>query len=163
MWILDKDRVSDKNSKVRDLEANSCELNRDSFPILEKKGLVVNPLRIHCGLNGARERIQCNSAVAFASPPEKKIGGAPLDSTRVQRTQLGCAQVHVGVNSAYYSAKMSFNLKFTEDFEISGPKVKCYHYSIPSLVRTSLVRGPSVVRGLERQNFSSHPLRIASK
>jgi hypothetical protein len=37
------------------------------------------------------------------------------------------------------------------------------HYSIPSLVRASLVRGPSVVRGFEKQNFSSHPLEIASK
>ena len=37
-----------------------------------------------------------------------------------------------------------------------------YKYSITSLVRASLVRGPSVVRGFERQNFSSHPLKIAS-
>jgi hypothetical protein len=36
-------------------------------------------------------------------------------------------------------------------------------YSIPSLVRASLVRSPSVVRGFERQNFSSHPLKVASK
>ena len=36
-------------------------------------------------------------------------------------------------------------------------------YSIPSLVRTSLVRGPFVVRGFERHNFLSHPLKIASK
>jgi hypothetical protein len=32
------------------------------------------------------------------------------------------------------------------------------NYSIPSLVR-----GPSVVRGFERRNFSSHPKKIASK
>jgi hypothetical protein len=38
-------------------------------------------------------------------------------------------------------------------------------YSIPSpnIVRASLVRCPSVVRGFERQNFSSQILKIASK
>ena len=38
-----------------------------------------------------------------------------------------------------------------------------YLYSSTSLVRASLVRGPSVVRGFNRQNFSSRPLKIAAK
>ena len=36
-------------------------------------------------------------------------------------------------------------------------------YSSTSLVRASLVRGPSVVRGFNRQNFLSRPLKIAAK
>ena len=51
--------------------------------------------------------------------------------------------------SAYFTSRQS--------------SVSTNDYSITSLVRASLVRGPSVVRGFERQNFSSHPVKIASK
>ena len=54
------------------------------------------------------------------------------------------------VGSFYFNAKLCVQAMLTE-------------YSITSLVRASLVRGPSVVRGFERQNFSSHPLNITSK
>jgi hypothetical protein len=36
-------------------------------------------------------------------------------------------------------------------------------YRIPFLVRASLIRAPSVVRGFERQNVTFHPLKMASK
>ena len=38
-----------------------------------------------------------------------------------------------------------------------------HEHSSASLVRASVVRGTSVVRGFKRQIFSSHPLKIASK
>jgi hypothetical protein len=59
---------------------------------------------------------------------------------------------------SFYNQNLNSISFYNQNYKYNIKMLLLYNYSIPSLVR-----GPSVVRGFERQNLSSNSLKFASK